>query len=141
MGWKTEIAVRVPKFVLVNARGTVVDTAVLWLLSEHVFHSYVGTYMLSPLISFEFAVFSNFCCSFFFIWKDRVEMDGIRLFFKKYLFYNLSCSMTFLLKMGFLLMFELLFGWDVVICNLAALCISGIINFSMGEWVLFRKRR
>ncbi len=141
MGWKTEIAVRVPKFVLVNALGTVVDTAVLWSLSEHVFHSYVGTYMLSPLISFEFAVFSNFCCSFFFIWKDRVEMDGIRLFFKKYLFYNLSCSMTFLLKMGFLLMFELLFGWNVVICNLAALCISGIINFSMGEWVVFRKRR
>lgn len=141
MGWKTEIAVRVPKFVLVNALGTVVDTAVLWALSEHVFHSYVGTYMLSPLISFEFAVFSNFCCSFFFIWKDRVEMDGIRLFFKKYIFYNLSCSMTFLLKMGFLLMFELLFGWNVVICNLAALCISGIINFSMGEWVVFRKRR
>lgn len=141
MGWKTEIAVRVPKFVLVNALGTVVDTAVLWALSEHAFHSYVGTYMLSPLISFEFAVFSNFCCSFFFIWKDRVEMDGIRLFFKKYIFYNLSCSMTFLLKMGFLLMFELLFGWNVVICNLAALCISGIINFSMGEWVVFRKRR
>ena len=48
---------------------------------------------------------------------------------------------TFLLKMGFLLLFELLFGWHVVICNLAALCISGIVNFSMGEWVIFRKRR
>lgn len=44
------------------------------------------------------------------------------------------------MKMGFLLLFEVIFGWDVVYCNLAALCISGIINFSMGEWVIFRKK-
>ncbi len=48
--------------------------------------------------------------------------------------------MTFLVKMGILLLIELLFGWNVVICNLAALCISGIINFSMGEWVIFRQK-
>lgn len=141
MGRKSEIALRFPKFVLVNVSGTVVDTAVLWLLSSHVFHSYAGEYVLSPLISFECAVFTNFCLSFFFIWKDRVEDGGLKLFFRKSLFYNLSCTMTFLLKMGFLLLFELLFGWHVVICNLAALCISGIVNFSMGEWVIFRKRR
>jgi hypothetical protein len=28
-----------------------------------------------------------------------------------------------------------------VVCNLAALCISGLINFSMGEWVIFRQKR
>lgn len=140
MGRKTEIAVKVPKFILVNGLGTVVDTAVLWLLSDHVFSTYVGMYLISPLISFEFAVFANFCCSFLFIWKDRVEQGGVRLFFKKYLLYNVSCTMTFLLKMGFLLVFELLFGWDVVICNLAALCVSGIINFCMSEWVIFRKK-
>ena len=141
MGRKREIAIKIPKFILVNALGTVVDTAVLWLLSSRIFSSYAGEYLLSPLISFECAVFFNFCLSFFFIWKDRVECGGLRLFFKKYLFYNILCSMTFMLKMGFLLLFELLFGWDVVICNLAALCISGIVNFSMGEWVIFRKKK
>ena len=64
----------------------------------------------------------------------------MRSFFRKYFFYNISSSMAFLVKMGFLLLFELFFGWNVVICNLAALCISGMINFSMGEWVIFRKK-
>lgn len=141
MGRKAEIAVKIPKFILVNAIGTVVDTAVLWLFSYYVFHSYAGDYLLSPLISFECSVFTNFCFSSLFVWNDRVEGACIKTFFRKYLFYNLSASMTFLIKMGFLLLFELLFGWNVVICNLAALCISGVLNFSMGEWVIFKKKK
>lgn len=140
MGWTVEIAKKFPKFVLANGLGTVVDTAVLWILSHFVFHRYAGDYLLAPLLSFECAVFTNFCSSFFFIWKDRVERGNVRSFFRKYVFYNLSSGMAFLVKMGFLLMFELLFGWNVVICNIAALCISGMINFSMGEWVIFRKK-
>lgn len=58
----------------------------------------------------------------------------------KYIFYNLSATGTFLLKMGFLLLLERLFNWGVVICNLAALCVSGAINFCMGEWIIFRRR-
>ena len=65
----------------------------------------------------------------------------LKRFLGKYVFYNLSASGVFLIKMCFLLLFERLFGWNVVICNLAALCISGLINFSMGEWVIFRKKR
>ena len=53
MGRKCEIALKVPKFILVNALGTVVDTAVLWLLSSRIFSGYAGEYLLSPLISFE----------------------------------------------------------------------------------------
>ncbi len=122
-----------------NGLGTVVDTAVLWLLSDYVFDSYAGDYLLAPLISFESAVLTNFCCSFFFIWRDRVKNRSAESFFRKYAVYNLSSTMTFLIKMGILLMVELVSGWDVVICNLIALCFSGIINFSMGEWVIFRK--
>ena len=32
------------------------------------------------------------------------------------------------------------FKWDPVICNLVALCFSGILNFSMNEFVIFRKK-
>lgn len=46
--------------------------------------------------------------------------------------------MTFMLKMGLLLLLKLLFGWDVVICNLSALCISGVVNFVMNDRVIFR---
>lgn len=136
-----ELALKTPKFILSNVLGTVVDTAVLWLFSTYVFDSYVGQYVVSPVISFECAVFTNFLCSWFFIWKDRVNRRSGKSFVRKYLLYNLSASAVFLVKMGFLLLFEVIFGWDVVYCNLAALCISGIINFSMGEWVIFRRRK
>jgi putative hemolysin len=41
--------------------------------------------------------------------------------------------------MLFLLLFERWFGWSVVICNLLALCISGVLNFFLSEAVVFRK--
>lgn len=138
MGRKVETALRIPKYVLVSAAGTVVDTAVLWLVSHHIFHSFAGEYLLSPFISFECAVLFNFICSFFLIWKDRMDIGNARAFMSRYLLYNLSCTMTFLLKMGLLLFFKFLFGWDVVICNLTALCVSGIVNFVMSDRVIFR---
>ena len=138
MGRKVETALRIPKYVLVNAAGTVVDTAVLWLVSHHIFHSFAGEYLLSPFVSFECAVLFNFICSFFLIWKDRMDIGNARTFMSRYLLYNLSCTMTFFLKMGLLLFFKFLFGWDVVICNLTALCVSGIVNFVMSDRVIFR---
>ena len=138
MGRKVETALRIPKYVLVSAAGTVVDTAVLWLVSHHIFHSFAGEYLLSPFVSFECAVLFNFICSFFLIWKDRMDIGNARAFMSRYLLYNLSCTMTFFLKMGLLLFFKFLFGWDVVICNLTALCVSGIVNFVMSDRVIFR---
>jgi putative flippase GtrA len=46
----------------------------------------------------------------------------------------------FIVKMAFLLLFEKLYGWDVIFCNLAALLISGIVNFVLAEFVVFKKR-
>lgn len=140
MGRKTKLAKNFSKFVVSNVLGTVVDTAVLWLFSTFVFDSYVGKYVVSPFISFECALTVNYLCSFFFIWKDRVRNYRLSGFFKKYLIYNLSVSVAFIVKMGFLLLFEVIFGWNVVWCNLAALFVSGAVNFAMGEWVIFRKK-
>lgn len=138
MGRKVETALRIPKYLLVSAAGTVVDTVVLWLVTHYLFHSFAGEYLLSPFISFECAVLFNFICSFFLIWKDRMDIGNARTFISRYLWYNLSCTMTFMLKMGLLLLLKLLFGWDVVICNLSALCISGVVNFVMSDRVIFR---
>ena len=123
---------KVFRFILSNSLGTVVDTLVLWL-------GYTGQYLVSPLISFECAVLTNYLCAWYFIWGDRVRRYTHAAFARKYLLYNLSATGAFLLKMAFLLLLERLFGWNVVVCNLAALCISGIVNFAMGEWVIFRR--
>ena len=42
--------------------------------------------------------------------------------------------------MGILLLIEKIFHWDVLICNLLALCVSGLLNFALNEWVVFGKR-
>ena len=122
--------------------GTTVDTLVLWLCSHFLFNgNYFGRNILSPVISFECAVMVNFCTSYFFIWKDRVSPFSAGSFFRHYGAYNLSCTGTFLVKMGLLQFFVLLTRFDVVICNLIALCFSGLINFAMNEKVIFKRNQ
>ena len=120
--------------------GTLVDTAVLWLCSHYIFGGgYWGTYVLSPIISFECAVMSNFLCSYFWIWSSRVSTKNWRSFWRHFVAFNLSSVAGFVVKMAFLLLFERIFGWHVVVCNLAALSISGVINYLLSESVVFRK--
>ena len=138
MGRTIKILKKFSRFVLAGSFGTVVDTTVLWVLSRYVFRRYAGDYLLAPLMSFECAVFTNYCTAYFFVWHERARRRG--QFFRKYVWYNLSATGTFLVKMCFLLVLEGLFKWNVVICNLVALCISGTINFCIGEWVIFRKK-
>ena len=127
------------RFVLSNSLGTLVDTLVLWTFSHFVFHSYIGQYLLSPFISFECAVLSNYLCSWHFVWRDRVKQYIKPRFWHRYIYYNLSATGTFLVKMGFLLLIEHIFGWHVVLCNLAALCLSGTLNFVISEYLIFKK--
>lgn len=130
------------KFMLSRALGTGVDTLVLWLLAHFVFGGgYWATYIISPIISFEVAVMSNFLCSYYWIWRNRVTTRNSRSFWRHFLGFNISSLAGFVVKMLFLLLFERLFGWGVVVCNLVALCISGVLNFFLSESVVFRQRK
>lgn len=134
--WRT--LVRFLKYSGTSLAGTLVDTLVLWILSDLVFtKGYWGEYVVSPAISFQCAVVTNFLISYFYVWKDRKKTRNP---FLTFLYYDLSCTAVFLLRLGFLLLVELIFGWDVVICNLVAMCVTGIINFVMNNRVIFRKR-
>ena len=75
------------------------------------------------------------------MWKERISQHGVRSFFRHYGAYNLSCTGTFLFKMGLLQLLVLLSGLDVVWCNLIALCFSGLLNFLMSDKVIFRKKK
>lgn len=117
------------EFVVSRLFGTGVDTFVLWICSKFIFHDYWGIYVVSPVISFEFAVFSNFVCSYYWIWKERITNKNIKDFTYRFLIFNFSSVLGFLVKMLFLLLFQKIFGWNVVYCNLAALLISGLFNY------------
>lgn len=127
------------EFVVTRVFGTGVDTLVLWICSHFIFSSYWGTYVVSPIISFEFAVLSNFLWSYCWIWKSRIGNKSKKNFFNRFILFNLSSVAGFLIKMLFLLLFEKIFGWDVVICNLVALLISGVFNYFLTDVWVFRE--
>ena len=141
----TKFLVRYAKFAGTSAVGSVVDTLVLWLLSDLVFtKGYWGEYIISPFISFQCAVAVNFTISYFYVWKDRTRKRpdaSVRRYFKLFGGYNLSTSAVFLFRLGVLLLIERFTGWDVVICNLIAMCFSGIINFTVNNLLIFKKKK
>lgn len=141
----SKLLIRYAKFAGTSAVGSVVDTLVLWLLSDLVFtKGYWGEYIISPFISFQCAVAVNFTISYFYVWKDRTRKRpdaSVRRFFKLFGGYNLSTSAVFLFRLGVLLLIERLTGWDVVICNLIAMCFSGIINFTINNLLIFKKKK
>ena len=137
--------IRYAKFAGTSLVGSMVDTLVLWMLSDLVFtNGYWGEYLISPMLSFQCAVAVNYTISYFYVWKDRTRKRpdaSVRRFFKLYGAYNLSNSAVFLFRLGVLLLIERFTGWDVVLCNLTAMCFSGIINFTINNMVIFRKKK
>lgn len=128
------------KFVASRLIGTIVDTLVLWVLSAYFFSTYVGNYIVAPTISFEVAAIVNFIISYFWIWNKRIFIKSTKAFITRFVIFNISCALGFIVKMAFLLLFQRLFSWDVVYCNLLALLISGIVNYALAEFVVFKKR-
>lgn len=129
------------QFVLSRLFGTGVDTLILWICSDFIFHGYWGQYVVSPIISFEFAVMSNFLWSYCWIWRSRLDGRCMRDFWRRFVVFNLSSVVGFLVKMLFLLIFQKIFGWDVIYCNFAALLISGLFNYFCADLLVFRPRR
>lgn len=137
------VLLRYIRFLGASAAGTAVDMLLLWILSDFVFKKgYWGEYILSPLISFQCAVVVNYTVFYFYVWKDRVaSFRSVQFFLRRYLRYNLSCSSVFLLRYGIILLIGKLTSWDVVICSLLAMCVSGIVNFILTNNLVFRSGR
>lgn len=137
------LLVRYVKFLGTSIVGTMVDMLVLWIFSDFVFkEGYWGEYVFSPIISFQCAVSVNFLISYFYVWRDRrVSDSGIRRFVKLYLAYDLTGSAVFLLRLGILLLIERFTGWDVLLCNIIAMCFSGLLNFTISNLLIFRKKK
>lgn len=143
MGKLKEQLLRFVAFSTSTLAGTAVDTLVLWLCAHYLLKgSYMMENVLSPLISFECAVLTNFTLAFYGVWRDRITQRTKRSFLRHFAGYNVACIGGFVVKMLFLQLFLWLFEGrvDVVICNLIALCFSGCFNYLINEMVVFRKK-
>ena len=126
-----DLLIRYLKYAGTSVVGSIVDTLVLWLISTFIFKGgYVREYIISPFISFQCAVAVNFTISFFYVWKDRTRSAGNHHFLRLYLMYNLSNTLVFLFRLGVLLL----------ICNMAAMLFSGLLNFALDNLVIFKKK-
>lgn len=132
------------KFSASTLVGTAVDTGVLWLCAHLWLDGYAGERILAPTISFLAATVANFIVAYFFVWPDRIKNSSSELEVKRlsrlYFSYLATCIAGFLVKMLFLQLFSVLLGWDVVWCNLLALCFSGIFNFVLNDRFVFKKK-
>ena len=126
------------QFVVSRLLGTGVDTLILWICSTFIFSSYWEVYVLSPIISFEFAVLSNFLCSYFWIWKSRIGRRSTSDFCIRFLMFNLSSGAR---RQRQMCIRDRIFGWDVIYCNLAALLISGLFNYFVADMLVFKSRK
>lgn len=136
-----EKLVRYIKFMLSTLGGTVVDCAVMWLLAEVLYaDSKVVALLVAPTVSFECAVITNYTLAYFFVWQDRVGEKSLRGYLARIFPYNVSCIAAFLIKMVPFVLIRHFAGLNVVVCNLIALAFSGLFNFVMNEWVIFRRK-
>jgi len=131
---------RFTKHTLFSLIGTATDTLVLWLCSNFIFSGYAGENILSPAISFECANIVNFIVSSRLVWPERMAGKRFKEYLRRFIGYNMSYTTVFFLKMGILLAIQTITKWDVVLCNLIALMIAGIVNFVMNDKVIFKNR-
>ena len=146
-----ELLLRFVMFSITSGVGTLVDLGVHWLLSSRFMPDrYWWTFWVSPVISFELAVITNFMIAYFWVWRERISHRSTRSFFRHYAGYNATATGVFFIKLLAMQGFHLLLvalGWfqgktyEPVLCNLLALCISGCFSFVLNEFVVFRKKK
>jgi putative flippase GtrA len=127
------------KFIIRGIAGAIVDTFVLWILTTLFFHSYFTKYILSPIISYELGIAVTYIICYFWIWNHRVHNDKSD-FLKLFLGYNFALLISLIVKIGLLTVINEIFHFHIVICNVLALCFSGIVSFFASEKFIFKKR-
>ncbi|MGC9364936.1 MAG: GtrA family protein [Fidelibacterota bacterium] len=131
---------RFTKFTVRGIVGGIVDSLVLLLLSEFVFNTYVLEYIIAPAISFEVSLSVTYTMCYLWIWNHRVQ-NTLGDFVRRFPVYNLSAVVAFGVKLILLILFERLWHFRPVICNILALSVSGFFSFFLGDKVVFRLTR
>ena len=144
-----ELLMRFAMFSITSGAGTLVDLGGhYWLSSSYMPDHYWWTFWVSPVISFEAAVITNFVIAYFWVWRERISKRSPRSFLRHYAGYNAAATGVFFIKLLVMQGIHLLmvaFGWfqnksyEPVLCNMLALCVSGCFSFVLNEFVVFSK--
>jgi dolichol-phosphate mannosyltransferase len=109
------------KFAIVGGLGTLVNIAILYLLTEK-----AGVYyMFSAIFSFIIAMTSNFILNKVWTFKENIKLNAG----KKYLQFGLVSVSALLVNLLFLYLFTEIFGIYYIISQILAIGLALIINF------------
>ncbi len=128
-------------FSLCNLPGTAVELLIVWLLSQYLFSTYAGQYIVAPVVAFECAVVTNFTLFSRLVWRDRISGMRTRARLLRLLAYNLSASGIYLVRIGVIQVMGILWHPPVVLCDLASMLFSGLVNYTINDRVIFAGRR
>jgi len=119
--YKKNVIKEFVKFGVVGGIGTLVNIAILYLLTEK-----IGVYyLISAIFSFIIAMSSNFILNKVWTFKENIKL-GIG---KKYLQFGLVSVSALLVNLFFLYIFTEIFGIYYIISQILAIGIALIINF------------
>ena len=145
----SELLLRFTIFSITSGAGTLVDLGVHWWLAAAFFQdAYWWSFWVAPLISFELAVLTNYLIAYYFVWRERISERSTRSFFRHYAGFNATATGVFFVKLVIMQGIHLILvalGWfqdktyEPVLCNLLALCFSGVLSFVLNEFVIFKK--
>lgn len=110
--------------------GITAETLLLWALAHYVWRDWeVGISIIAPTLSFELCLLVNYCTAKYFVWRDR------RSSLWRFHISNIS---VFIVKMMLLVALRYFSGVDIVLCNIAAMGVAGLINFVLNDRIVFR---
>ncbi len=117
---------RFAKFGLVGASGVLVNSGLLYVLSE-----FGGVdYRLASLIAIESAICSNFVLNHLWTWRDR-KVHRKRDVFRRFWRFNLSSGMVALvINWGLLVLLTELAGMSPHVANLFGIALGTVANYS-----------
>lgn len=130
----TPLVARWLKFNLVGTIGIVVQLAVLALLT----HGFGMNYLIATAFAVETAILHNF------VWHERYTWAGrgggsARALVGRLVRFHAGNGVVSLL--GNLVLMRILvgaFGVPAMLANVIAIAACGLLNFAIGEWLVFR---
>ncbi len=126
---------RFVKFGFIGLTGTVVNSAVLWILHAHFS---ISIFYASPL-AIAIAIFNNFTWNDRFTWNANIE-NRQNKYPQRLWKYYFSASLGAFLNYSVLLLLTLVFGCYYLLSNLVGILTGMVSNFLLGEFWVFKSK-
>ncbi len=123
---------RIFKFGTVGVSGVVVNSGILFFLTENCHFDY----RISALIAIELSIINNFVWNTWWTWSDKKASD-YEQFIKRLFKFQLSTSIVAIVNYALLIGLTELFHIPYLISNLTGIAIGSTLNFLIGHFWIF----